>query len=152
MEFNINKSEMDKYLKEVNSKLGKRLKQKRKEKELTLAKLGDMVGVTNAYLSRVENGFEFPSLYTIAALAYVLHVSTSWLLGEDTEININNISEDHIGYEKLLEKHKFPNGLTYIEMAKKVQELDNIEGRLARLEELEEKEKKLEKLQKILGE
>ena len=44
----------------VDEKFGKRLKELRKAKNISLRKMAGMLGITPAYLSRIENGHEHP--------------------------------------------------------------------------------------------
>lgn len=52
------------------------VKQKRWEQRLTLRKLEKLTGISNAYLSQLENGrIKKPSWHAVAALALVLDFS-----------------------------------------------------------------------------
>ncbi|HEC2218004.1 TPA: helix-turn-helix transcriptional regulator, partial [Staphylococcus delphini] len=57
--------------------LGQRLKEIRKEYPLTLEELGDKVGVTHAFLSRIENNKVKPSDDLLKKLANVLDLNDS---------------------------------------------------------------------------
>lgn len=54
--------------------LGKRLRAARKERGLTLAQLGQQVGLSVSYLSQVERGATMPSLPKLTAIARTLSV------------------------------------------------------------------------------
>lgn len=64
-------------------KLGKRLKDKRKEQGLTQEKLAEYVNLSVSHLSLIENGNEKTSLQTIVNLANVLNISLDDLLDLD---------------------------------------------------------------------
>lgn len=59
-----------------------RMKQLRKEKNLTLDKLSDILNTTKATLSRYENGLRVPNIEFIRELANVFNVSVDYLLGK----------------------------------------------------------------------
>ncbi len=75
---------------------GDRLRQLRKEKNLTQRQLADLIGVKNSVISFYEVGERTPSLDAVIKLATVLHVSTDNLLGiEKSEtVNISGLSND----------------------------------------------------------
>ena len=64
-------------------KLGKRLKQQRKEQGLTQEKLAEYVNLSVSHLSHIENGNEKTSLQTIVNLANILNISLDELLDLD---------------------------------------------------------------------
>ncbi len=54
---------------EINGKLGQKIRELRESQNLTQEKLGDMIGVSQDYLSRIEQGKKNPTvnlLYKIA--------------------------------------------------------------------------------------
>ena len=54
---------------EINGKLGQKIRELRESQNLTQEKLGDMIGVSPDYLSRIEQGKKNPTvnlLYKIA--------------------------------------------------------------------------------------
>ena len=59
---------------------GKFIAELRKEKSLTQAQLGDLLGVTNKTISRWENGNYMPDLSVLQALCSVLEVSVNEML------------------------------------------------------------------------
>lgn len=63
--------------------LGKRLKQLRKENNLTQKQLALQIGVQNAVISFYEVGERYPSPEVLVKLASTLHVTTDYLLGID---------------------------------------------------------------------
>ena len=62
------------------SAIGKRIRQKRIEKNLTQEALADMVGVTSPHFSNIETGKTKLSLPTLIAIANALSVSPDVLL------------------------------------------------------------------------
>ena len=54
---------------EINGKLGQKIRELRESQNLTQEKLGDMIGISQDYLSRIEQGKKNPTvnlLYKIA--------------------------------------------------------------------------------------
>ncbi len=67
------------------SELGKRIKEFRLKKGLTLQKLEEKTGFTKGYLSKVENTKKAPPVSTLVILARALEVSLSEIFGEKEE-------------------------------------------------------------------
>jgi len=67
------------------SELGKRIKEYRMKKGLTLQKLAEKTGFTRGYLSKVENTKKAPPVSTLVVLAKALEVSLSEIFGEKRE-------------------------------------------------------------------
>lgn len=67
------------------SELGKRIKEFRMKKGLTLQKLEEKTGFTKGYLSKVENTKKAPPVSTLVVLAKALEVSLSEIFGEKEE-------------------------------------------------------------------
>jgi transcriptional regulator with XRE-family HTH domain len=67
------------------SELGKRIKEFRMKKGLTLKKLEEKTGFTKGYLSKVENTKKAPPVSTLVVLAKALEVSLSEIFGEKEE-------------------------------------------------------------------
>lgn len=63
--------------------VGKRVKEIRKEKKLTLRELSKKVDISISFLSDIENGRSNPSLKRIKDIADALGTSVSVLLGEE---------------------------------------------------------------------
>ena len=61
--------------------IGQRIKDLRKQNDLTQEKLADFLGVTYQSVSKWETGITMPDLGMIVPLARLLHVSTDELLG-----------------------------------------------------------------------
>ena len=64
----------------VRKALGKRIKQLRKEEELTQKELAKQVGCSHAQLNKYESGLNTPPLDRLLLLAEVLHTSVDYLL------------------------------------------------------------------------
>lgn len=62
--------------------LGDLLQELRKDKGLTQAQVGALVGVSASAISAYENGVSEPTIETLKNLARLYHVNTDFLLGE----------------------------------------------------------------------
>lgn len=62
---------------------GKKLRTLREQKELTLAQLGEMVGVTHGMIARIEAGTKEPSIKLLVAIAAALGVAPGELIDEE---------------------------------------------------------------------
>ena len=60
--------------------LGFRIKQCRKNKQLTQEKLAELIDVSPHYIYEIEKGLKCMSLTTLADIAAVLNISTDYLL------------------------------------------------------------------------
>jgi transcriptional regulator with XRE-family HTH domain len=60
--------------------VGARIRRRRVERGLTLARVAELTGLNIGYLSQVENDKASPSLETLAALAAALDVPIAWFL------------------------------------------------------------------------
>ena len=65
--------------------IGKNIKRYREKAHLTQAELAELVGVENAFISRVERGQKLMKLKTLLALAEALHVSADLLLYQESQ-------------------------------------------------------------------
>jgi transcriptional regulator with XRE-family HTH domain len=63
--------------------LGKNLRALRTTKELTLAQLGEKVGLSASYLSQVERGVTMPSLSRLTSIAIALGVEMRYFFEDD---------------------------------------------------------------------
>ena len=63
--------------------MNNRIKELRKEKNLTLKELGQKIGMANNTISRYETGKREPKLETWNKLAEYFNVPTSYLMGTD---------------------------------------------------------------------
>lgn len=77
---------------------GEKLKQLRKERNLTQKQLASLIGVKNTVISFYEVGDRVPSPEIIKKLAITLHVSSDYLLGieKGESVDLTGLSE----YEK----------------------------------------------------
>lgn len=83
--------------------LGKRLKQLRTDRGLTLLALEILCGINDSDLSRIENGKEKVELFTVFRIAKALDVSLLDVFEYDGEIPVSNVN-----YELLLKKKQKP--------------------------------------------
>lgn len=85
-------------------KFGERLRELRKQKNLTQRQLADLIGVKNSIISFYEVGDRIPSPEVIIKLASALHVSADYLLGIEKEesIIITGLDENDIRLVRLL--------------------------------------------------
>ena len=69
-----------------------RLKELRKEKKLTQAKVAEALGITQQSYARWENGKVTPTSEKLAQIAKFYGVTTDYLLGEQTaEVDLSNV-------------------------------------------------------------
>ncbi len=87
--------------------LGKRIKDRRLELDLTLEEVGNKVGVTKSTILKWETGYiENMKRNNIALLAEALKVSPLWIMGIE-EIDSSPIEEESISeLEEYFDKHK----------------------------------------------
>lgn len=76
---------------------GDLLKSKRKSLNLSQSALGNIIGVSGAYIQQLEKGLKNPSLDTIDKIANALKINKSVLLGVDSN---SLISIEHEKYAK----------------------------------------------------
>ena len=69
--------------------IGKRIKLKRKEMNLTQEKLSEIIDVSPSYISEIERGASICSLATITNICTVLQTSLDYLVFGITENNSN---------------------------------------------------------------
>lgn len=83
---------------------GDRLRQLRKERNLTQKELANLIGVKNSVISFYEVGDRTPSLEVLIKLSKALHISTDKLLGIDKSetVNISGLSEKDKQYVQYL--------------------------------------------------
>lgn len=79
-------------MKEINYKeIGKRIKIKRKEANLTQEKLSEIIDVSPSYISEIERGSSICSLATITNIAYTINASLDYLVLGITENNADTV-------------------------------------------------------------
>lgn len=69
--------------------IGKRIKSKRKEINLTQEKLSEIIDVSPSYISEIERGSSICSLATITNIANTLHTTLDYLIYGITPNNCN---------------------------------------------------------------
>ena len=74
--------------------IGKRIKELRKDNNLTQQELGKLLNVTKVSVCCYENGTRTPSLDTLIDLSNIFHSSLDYFVGNDTFV----ISEDNEKY------------------------------------------------------
>lgn len=70
--------------------LGQRIRQARKDKNITQEKLAEICGLSTAHIGHIERGSRIPSLDTLFRISSELEVSVDWLLFDSAE-NSNNV-------------------------------------------------------------
>lgn len=106
--------------------VGHRIKNLRKEKNMTLRELSHKTGISVSFLSDIENGRSNPSLERLKDIAGVLDVTVSFLMGEEEKasnhistkayhtLDATGLSEEDIRkveeYIELLRQKYNPNG------------------------------------------
>lgn len=81
----------------------KRLKKLREQHNLTTRQLGEIIGVSNATISRYETGKRDPDLIVAYRLAQYFGVSIEYLCGEDVSKEVETLIEMYL---KLSEEAK----------------------------------------------
>ncbi|MBO8172207.1 MAG: helix-turn-helix domain-containing protein [Bacillaceae bacterium] len=75
--------------------IGKRIKQKRLEKGLSLSELADRAGVAKSYLSSIERDIQSnPSIQFLEKVARVLDVSVEALLNSENETHDEELDQE----------------------------------------------------------
>ena len=62
---------------------GEKMRELRQKKGLTTTQLGDMVGVSNAMITRIETGTKEPSIALLKVIADALGVSAGILIDDE---------------------------------------------------------------------
>jgi transcriptional regulator with XRE-family HTH domain len=75
--------------------LPERLKNLRKQKKLSLKKVGDAIGVSDMAISYYENGEREPDFEKLTKLAEFFEVPVSYLLGISNEIGYKYSVDDY---------------------------------------------------------
>ncbi len=71
----------------------RRLKQLREQHNLSTRALGEIVGTSNATISRYETGKRDPDLIIVHKLATYFNVSIEYLCGEDGSTDVDTLIE-----------------------------------------------------------
>jgi transcriptional regulator with XRE-family HTH domain len=69
--------------------LGAKIRETREQKGITLRRLAKEIGVSPSFISQVEQSKAKPSIDSLKQIASVLNVSCSYLIGEETNYNID---------------------------------------------------------------
>lgn len=90
----------------MESEIGNRIKQRRKEKKLTQKDIEKETGISSGNISDIENGNKLPSSNTIISLSKILECSTDYILkgykNEDDTTVRNELERDLLQeYRKL---------------------------------------------------
>lgn len=71
--------------------IGQYLKEKRKEKALTLSEVATMLNLTPGYISRIERGTSKPSKSVLHKICNIYQVPISKILNDNGELDLDNI-------------------------------------------------------------
>lgn len=102
------------------SAIGRRVRDYRKAKGLTLQEMADATGFSKGYLSKLETSKKAPPLSTLSRIGKALGVTTSTLLGESSAQNSISLVKRHeripiahegtaFGYSYQSIAYRFPN-------------------------------------------
>ena len=72
--------------------VGTKLKRIRLSRDITLKELADKTGLTNGYLSRIENCRNFPPISTLSRIAEGLGIDISYFFIDTGRANKNNLN------------------------------------------------------------
>lgn len=95
-------------------KIGKRIKIKRKELNLTQEKLSEIIDVSPSYISEIERGSSICSLATITNIALTLNTSLDYLV---LGITANNADET---FKEILQSIPTKNKKLYINLCENI--------------------------------
>ena len=93
---------------------GTTLKKLRRDRELSQLQLGELVGLSNAAISKYENAQSYPPYDVLMKLATTLKVSTDYLLGMETRkpLDVNGLTEGQVDLVvKIIDEYKKLNKL-----------------------------------------
>ncbi len=93
---------------------GNRLKELRKNKNITQEELGNIIGVTKASICCYERGTRTPTLENLIDLMEFFGVNADYLIGSDEVISIKSekdvhtiMTKEEVKFIKLLRKDKY---------------------------------------------
>ena len=69
------------------SRIGEKLRALRQRKGLTVRQLGDILGVSNVHIVRIENGQRKPSIDLVDRMSRFFNVSTDQLIKDELELD-----------------------------------------------------------------
>lgn len=67
-------------------RFGEKMRKLRKQRGLTLVEVGDMLGIYNTFVSRIELGQATPNAAMILKIADLFGVTTDQLMRDDLEV------------------------------------------------------------------
>lgn len=77
-----------------NKKIGNRIKSRRKELNLTLKQIADIVGVASSTIQRYENGtISQLKLPVLESIAKALDINPTWLVRDDAPMILNHLNK-----------------------------------------------------------
>ena len=94
--------------------IGNRIRQKRKELNLTQEKLSEILEISPTYISEIERGTGISSLATIANIAYVLELDLDYLIFGVSNTNIDKT------FSKLISKIPKENQKLYMSLCENI--------------------------------
>jgi transcriptional regulator with XRE-family HTH domain len=93
------------------SEIGKKIKELRLAKRITLESLASQTGFSKSYIAKVEKSEKAPPVSTLGILAHILGVTISYLLGEEN--SLPSICIIRKGERSLVAKNGTGFGYTY---------------------------------------
>jgi transcriptional regulator with XRE-family HTH domain len=93
--------------------IGKKIKELRLAKRITLENLASQTGFSKSYIAKVEKSEKAPPVSTLGMLACVLGVTVSYLLGEENSLPSISICITRKGERSLVAKNGTAFGYTY---------------------------------------
>ncbi len=98
--------------KDIILQIGYRIKEKRKEKKITLQQLAEEVGVTKGLISQVENNRTVPSLTVLLRIIKALHVDLNDFFDKFSTLESNEPVTIKPGEHQRIEK-EYTRGIYY---------------------------------------
>lgn len=79
--------------------LGNRLRQLRKENNLTQQQLADQLGLAKSVVSYYENDERNPSYDVLRKICQIFHVTSDYMIGMERSklLNVSDLSEESVG-------------------------------------------------------
>jgi transcriptional regulator with XRE-family HTH domain len=71
----------------IMKKLGSKLRALRNRNGLTIRQLGDLLGVNNSYITKLESGEKKPSADLVLKIARLFNESTDALMKDEIDLN-----------------------------------------------------------------
>jgi transcriptional regulator with XRE-family HTH domain len=68
-------------------RIGEKLRILRQQQGLTTRELGSVLGVSNSYIVRIENGKKRPSIDLVAKMARFFNITTDKLIMDELELD-----------------------------------------------------------------